>query len=247
MKRFLKDTIRRLLNKFGFEIHRISFNDPFLAQRELLKQVKVNIIFDIGAHIGNITAIYKKVFPDSTIYCFEPSPSTFKILQKRFKNDTSVKVFRIAISDKTGETQFFINKNEATNSLLPVMESSKKFVNNIKDLETKNIIKVFSSTLDEFCEDKNIEEIHILKMDIQGAELKALKGAERMLTEKRIWLIFTEIMFIPLYKNQSLFHDICKFLYEKNYFLFNFYNLRYTPSLRIKWGDAIFLNPRVIS
>lgn len=59
--------------------------------------------------------------------------------------------------------------------------------------------------------------IDILKMDIQGGELLALKGAQSLLEASRIRLLALEVEFKPLYKDQPLFWDICAYLYRFGY------------------------------
>jgi hypothetical protein len=77
-------------------------------------------------------------------------------------------------------------------------------------------------------------------MDIQGAELLALKGAIKLLEEKKIGLIYTETYFRRQYNNQPLFHEISKFLADYGYYIQDIYSPIYGKG-SIAWCDAIFL------
>ena len=79
-------------------------------------------------------------------------------------------------------------------------------------------------------------------MDIQGAELKALIGANKMLINDKIDCIYTEILFSPLYEKQTDFFGIYEYLKDKGYHLFGMYNLTHCNNGLLAWGDAIFIN-----
>jgi hypothetical protein len=106
-------------------------------------------------------------------------------------------------------------------------------------------IEVETQILDSFCETEGISDIDILKLDVEGSELNVLKGATQKLTEKRIRLIFTEVMFTAHYEGGCLFHEVSGFLRHYDYKLFNLYNLKRARNGQLRWGNAIFLNPQM--
>ena len=87
---------------------------------------------------------------------------------------------------------------------------------------------------------EKITHINILKLDIQGYELKALKGAEDLLRSKKIDLIYTEAYFIQQYHDQPLFPEIAMYLSKFGYQLQDIYNPIYGND-KIAWCDAIFM------
>jgi hypothetical protein len=106
-------------------------------------------------------------------------------------------------------------------------------------------VEIPVTTLDQFCAKNGVERIDILKMDIQGAELPALRGASRLLREGRIGLIFTEVEFVPLYEQQGLYHHIAEFLEQHDFELHNFYDLNVNREVgQLLWADAIFLSSK---
>lgn len=244
-----KSYINKICSKFGFEVNGLSYMQAlrkvaitpnvFIKQKELLND-KVQIIFDLGANQGGITKEYKKIFQDARIYCFEPFPEMFKKLSDNVIGYDDVHVYNKAISYKTEKRTFYINENVDTNSLL---ESQHTGMRSDAQVKNRSIIEVEAISLDEFCKDNKISKIDILKMDIQGGELDALRGAEQLLKDKKIRLIYTEIYFVAQYINQPLFQDIMLFLYQKGYQLQDIYNPIYGNG-SIAWCDAIFLPNR---
>lgn len=217
-------------------------NKPFEIQKRLLGRDNELVIFDVGAYIGDIAATYKRMFPQSTIYCFEPFPDSFQKLTQLCR-DASIKAHQIAFSDKKGKTTFHINVDLSCNSLLPPTESDFKCYSakSIKDGE----IQVETNTIDNFCADVGISGIDILKLDVEGAEVNVLDGASRMLSKQAIKLIYSEVMFIPHYTDGCLFHELTTFLKKHGYTLFNLYHLRSAKNGQLKWGNAIFLSPEI--
>lgn len=141
------------------------------------------IVVDIGAHIGYYTLIAAKlVGPKGKVYAFECEPTTFKHLLKNvqingFKN---VVLVNKAVCDKSGLVNFHLSLRDSGGSSL--------FQTYLTGKET---ILVQSITLDEFFAEKN-ETINVLKIDVEGAELMVLKGAQKLLTEGRIKSIIFE-------------------------------------------------------
>ena len=78
-------------------------------------------------------------------------------------------------------------------------------------------------------------------MDIQGGELLALKGAERLLSSSSVDLIYTEVEFVQLYEGQPEIYDLTKYLANFGFVLYGLYDLHAGKNGRLSWGDAIFL------
>jgi FkbM family methyltransferase len=198
------------------------------------------VIFDIGANVGLISQKFRDMYPSASIHAFEPTPEAFRRLSWRFRKEPSFAGNNIAISNEKTTATFHVNNEfNKVNSLLP----------RDRDMQVKHglasvdqTIEVKTSTIDQYCAEKGITHINILKMDIQGGELMALHGAQKMLETLHIDLILTEVMFAKLYEGGPLFHDISDFLAERNYQLYNLYDLHRGNRGQLTWGDGIFSN-----
>ena len=102
------------------------------------------------------------------------------------------------------------------------------------------------TTLDEFCAEHEINYIDLLKLDVQGYELKILAGAKHLLETKRITLLFTEVNFVPLYANQAYFHQVYQFLLGEGFQLVSFYNQTHREGPELNWADALFVNKKAL-
>lgn len=220
----------------------LKVDDPFLVQKFLFGGEKHLAVFDVGAYVGDITTTYAKILPQATIYCFEPFPNSFNKLSHLAKS-SSIKPFQIALSDQNSQVKLQINTDRSCNSMFPRPTTGAKYYS--ESSRYIGQIEVETQTLDTFCNTEGIADIDILKLDVEGAELKVLNGALEKLSDKRIRLIFAEVMFVAHYENGCLFHEVLDFLSRYDYTLFNLYNLKRARNGQLRWGNAIFLNPQM--
>ena len=219
--------------------------DPFQDQQALLSGRSVISILDIGANIGDITAAYRSVFPEAVIYGFEPFPAAFDQYRRRFEGNRFVRPIQSAVGRQAGTATFYVNHNNVTNSCLPAAREARYWAESPSDIELLTSLQVPLITLDDFCRQQGITEIQILKMDVQGAELHVLEGASEKLNEGSILLVYTEMLFVPLYERQAFFYEIARFLSQFGYTLFDVYNGTHGQSGNLKWADGLFLSPQV--
>lgn len=240
-----KNTINKVCRKFGFEVHGLGYvqslektsfkEDAFKKQKDLLPNAKM--IFDVGANRGDTVLQYKELYPASKIHAFEPFRSSFDILVKNTFNASGVFPHQCALTNSVGKKELHVNKNVDTNSLLP---SLKAGMSSDTQVETLEKVEVDTYSLTSFCYKTGIEYIDILKLDIQGGEMQALKGAEHLLSYQAIKLIYLEAWFVKQYKGSPLFHDISSYLATHNYYIQDLYNPIYANG-SLAWCDAIFL------
>jgi FkbM family methyltransferase len=236
----LKNLIKKILIIFGYNIDaRRRFRAEFFDQKYLLKNSRV--IFDVGGHSGETIDRYRMIYENAKIYSFEPFKERFQELKNKSSFDRNIIAENLAISNETGTTNFYTNQASETNSLLPpVSQTQRPYHDHDTSYQNTKQIKADVETIDHYCKKNNVTFIDILKMDIQGGELNALKGAVRMLGEGKIKLVYCEVMFAKIYENQPLFHDIALFLNQFGYHLYKLYYLSNSSKGRLITADALF-------
>ncbi len=130
------------------------------------------VIFDVGAHIG----IYSlKVAENSSlVVAFEPHPGNFDILLSNihlngFKN---IIAYKCALSDFYGKTRLYLSEDSGQHSIL-------------EGPRGKSWLEVPVKTIKTVMNKLGLEEIDVLKIDAEGAELSILKGAEEKILNIR--------------------------------------------------------------
>lgn len=238
VKALIKDSFRRV----GVDLRKYRrSSDAFLVKKDLLKNcVQPLTIFDLGANEGQTAERYSQMFPTATIYSFEPVPEVFTLLERKFHENPQIIVNQLAVSDAVGTADFYLHAytSNGWNSLLPKSQTSTLVP------EDKSVVKVPTITIDVFCERHNINTIDLLKLDIQGGELLAFKGALNMLQKGGIKLIYSEVLFGDLYEGQAMFHDLAAYLHDFGFRTYGIYNCYNHPNEGpLGWGDAIFFRP----
>ncbi|HKN75906.1 MAG TPA: FkbM family methyltransferase [Candidatus Acidoferrum sp.] len=161
------------------------------AELEFILQVLQpgTTFFDVGANIGlfSLAAGKKLCGHPSTLYAFEPCPSTFASLEKNLlKNElATIHAVRVALSDQSGEANLYINAalKDALNSLEDPSHC---------DAEVVGRERVQTITLDDFVKRKNIARVDVMKVDVEGAELLVFRGGRKLLGRPDAPLILYE-------------------------------------------------------
>lgn len=233
----IKQSIRDLIRKLGYDVTRYNPEElgcePFRDMKFFLNGLKHPVIFDVGANIGQSVDSFKQTFPDSLIHSFEPGPDTCAKLNEHCKGMDGVKIWNCGIGSSLATLPFEENYNSDMSSFL----TPDKFCWG-EVCRTTNV-KVL--TLDSFANEQNIEFVHVLKSDTQGYEFEVFKGAEGLMKENRIGLIYFEFIFSEMYKNLPSFHEVFRFLLEHNFSLVSFYKPHFQQDI-LSWTDVMFIN-----
>lgn len=167
------------------------------------------IIFDAGANKGNYAKVLHQTFgAKGKIFCFEPSHKTFKTLQSNTNNLENIACFNVGFSDKAQKQIFF---SSTTHTGLASLYQRRIDLQGTVLSETE---EVELTTIDNFCKEQSINRIHFLKLDIEGHELSALRGAASMLQEGRIDFIQFEFGSVNI-DSRSYFRDFFYLLNER--------------------------------
>jgi len=202
----------------------------------------IKYIFEFGSRYGEDTAEFAKKYSNATVYAFECNPNTLDICRKRLFKYKNVILTEKAITEEDKTVAFFVidkentvttwaDGNQGASSLLKV--SGKYEVEKYAQKE----VTVEGITLNSFMQNNNIPSIDLLWMDIQGAELMALKGLKKKISSVKI--IHLEVEFMEIYHSQPLFDEIKNHLINNNFRFVGF-------SAKGKYSaDAIFVNNNV--
>ena len=234
---FRKDFFWKVKEKLFWFIKKISRN-TFKDQKMLLKNLENGIILDVGAHIGDTTELYQNYFPGYKIFCFEPFSESCDYLKKRFINNSNIKIVKRALGSKDETRTLYVSNFSNLNSLQRPNERVWGFAG-------KKSVDVETTTLDQFCNENDINQIDILKLDVQGAELDVLKGSKTIFEKGNVSLVYVEWQVVPLYENHHKYFKIAEFLAGYEYEIFNLYNINEARSGQIRWADAIYTSKKI--
>jgi len=138
-----------------------------------------SVVYDIGANIGYITILLEDaVGINGQVYAFEALPMNLQRLRENLrinKVDKRVIVIPAAVADRSGFLPFLVGPSNGMGKL----EGSAGRVL----IEDNKSIEVPSFSLDDFVYEENHTPPNVIKIDIEGGEVMAIKGMVRLLTE----------------------------------------------------------------
>jgi len=144
-------------------------------------------IFDVGANLGIYSLTAAAANPGAEIHAFEPTPQLAAHLGKTLSDNglTRIRVVEAAVSGSTGTAVLNLwgSEEEGNEGLNFVTDSAR----------AAHSLPVTTVSLDDYCEREGITRVDLLKLDIQGNEAEALRGADHLLREGRIARIYTEL------------------------------------------------------
>ena len=150
----------------------------------LLKKIlkKDAIVVDVGANIGWYTLLAAKtVGVNGKVIAFEPAPENYRLLKKSIKinNFNNVIAYRLCVSNISGTNKLYLGtQNLGGHSL--------------KTKSGNNSIDVKTTTLDTTLKELHVENVDLLKIDVEGAEPEVIEGCLHYLSNRKIKNIFLE-------------------------------------------------------
>jgi FkbM family methyltransferase len=143
------------------------------AERKFLRRTLSpgDVAVDVGANIGIYTQLLSRwVGPTGLVYSFEPSPENFGRLQSATRKLANVRLSQSAVGESSRRTALYVSdKLNVDHRAYP------------PEGDSRPTVPIEMIALDDYF--KTGERVDLIKMDIQGYELHALRGASRVLAD----------------------------------------------------------------
>lgn len=187
-----------LLTRYGFKLYipkrdrsfytfflwRDRVYEPEISELTLQLLRPGDLVVDVGANIGYYACLFAKtVGPTGKVFAFEPEPTNFSVLEHNLELNnvsTCCTCLAKAISDSTGSTELYMSEeNKGDHTLVPLAE--------------RQAIRINTSTFDDFVRIEIPERrIRLVKIDVQGHELKVLSGMRNSLIQNNVENLIVE-------------------------------------------------------
>ena len=156
---------------------------------KILVGVEKPLCIDVGANVGRYTAMLRHALPQAKVIALEPAAKPFAALKHRHEGDEMVLPLQMGVSSRSETLQLFSPLDEKKGGHASVLPEVLTELHQYKDIEEQTINL---TTLDALAAEQDILKIDFLKIDIEGYELEALKGAQSLLEQKKIGVIQIE-------------------------------------------------------
>ena len=236
----LKSSVRALLKRRGLQLLR-SNEMPFghdwcvdiahFARNS--GRYEVAICFDVGANLGQTADRLVRAFPEAATYCFEPVPDTFEQLKLNVSSCRQVRPFNLGMSDTVEQC------------CMRLADASGR--NRVDAQAQEDGVTVQLNTLDHFCRKQNIERINLLKIDVEGHEMQVLRGADGLLSQRRIDFVVCECDFVSRPgEPHGDFYALVQFLQSFGFRIVSFYTGG-VDDQGWRLGDVLFALPSAMA
>jgi FkbM family methyltransferase len=197
----------------------------------------ITTIVEVGANDCVETVAFAKEFPTARIVTFECNPDTLPLCNERIAPYANITLVPLAVGEHEGAADFY--KAAKVEGDWNTGASSLYQANHVYTDFKQEKITVPMSTLSKELHSRGVTSIDLIWMDLQGAELSALKGLGDTLLANTAF-IQTEVEHVPLYEGQPLFGDVRRFLELKGFRL-----LTYSGGAGRQFSDVIFVNTKI--
>lgn len=198
------------LDENGRRVYVNGFEPTERLTRHFIRLLRTgDCVIDVGANVGYYTMVAAKlVGPTGEVHAFEASPHNFPWLQTNAALNpiANIHIHREAVTDHCGEIQFYTANAECT---------GYSSIRNLGD-QAADVTTVPTINLDLMLDE--LPATRLIKLDIEGAELLALRGMQGLLDRDQPFLIF-ELDDAFLRELGCSAREQCDFMQQRDYTL----------------------------
>ncbi|MCE2670782.1 MAG: FkbM family methyltransferase [Microcystis sp.] len=239
----LKKTIKKLARSLGVDLKRYNVQTSEAAKMQrLLAYHNIDLVFDVGANIGQYAKLLRELGYSGRIVSFEPLSSAYSQLKAVSEKDPLWEIApQTAIGNQEGEIVINIAGNSYSSSALPMLDAH---LESAPESAYSGSETVKLSRLDTLAKDyiKSETKSIFLKIDVQGLEKQVLEGATAILP--LVKGIKLELSLVPLYEGQVLFKEMIDIVEKLGYELYGIEpGFTAEKTGRMLQMDGIFFKP----
>ena len=183
-----------------------------VEHEQVLSGLDCQTVIDVGAGRGQFALAARNCFPAARIIFFEPLPGSAAAFRKVFEGDEKVVLLEAAIGLVSGTALMHVSKKNDSSSLLPITPMQIAIFPGTGEVATLN---VRVGRLIEFVSPEDLCPNALLKLDVQGYELEALRGCEELLT--LFGHVYVECSYFELYEGQVLAEEVIEWLRGRDF------------------------------
>ncbi|MGH1542060.1 MAG: FkbM family methyltransferase [Arenicella sp.] len=176
----------------------------------------VHIVIDVGARNGWFSQCWLDWNPQARIHQFEPEPIAAKKLAAKAESSEQITFNAVGLGNKEENLPFYyLTESTVSSSFLQPNEQAwneLRFQHGDIDVSSLPIMR-----LDDYCAQQEIQAVRLIKIDVQGFELKALQGSLETLAKTDYVLVESAIK--PLYHDAASFTQVHEFMAAQGFHL----------------------------
>lgn len=216
--------------------------DPMRDLQYFLPNFRAEVVFDVGANVGQFVNQYFASFPGCRVYCFEPGPETFEKLSANFKGRERLECHHMAMGAAPGRGRIVCKGDSDLFQVIGPDAPPPEPGVRVEEVEI--------GTVDAFRAARGIEQINYLKIDTEGGDLEVLRGAAETLRAGLVDLIEVEAGMNSRNKLHVPIEQLKAHMESHNCYLFGVYEqkeewIEKEPQLRR--SNLVFISEKMIN
>lgn len=176
--------------------------------------LKCQQIIDVGAHMGSWSVLARKIFTEAAFHLIEPQKEMQEHLERFCKNYPSSSYSLAGAGKKKESLTLTIWDNLTGSSFLPKPNEE------LQQSGKQRTIEII--TIDDLIAEKIISTPELIKLDVQGFELEALKGAESTFGITEVYILEVSLFPFEGVPGTPVFSDVINFMLERDYAVYDF-------------------------
>jgi len=169
------------------------------------------LVLDVGANYGNWTWMAKEVFPDASFLMIEPQEEMRESLDNLCRQFPDISWVEAGAGAESGSLVLTVWQDLAGSSFVPAGSD--------QPLAGKTQREVPVVTIDDLLQSKNLQAPDFVKLDIQGFELEALKGASTLFGVTELFVL--EVNLFPFFPSIPILREVVEFMGERGYEMYD--------------------------
>lgn len=206
-----------------------------IEHEDALRPLGLAALVDVGANKGQFSLLTRALFPDAVIHAFEPLAAEAEKFRTLFQADQRVTLHQMALGEVAATAQINVSGHADSSSLLAITARQNELFPGTASIGTQTVAVARG---DDVLGPLELPRPLMIKLDVQGFELAALRGLARTL--ERAEFVYAEISFIELYAGQPLADEVIAFLRERGFRLAGVHNLTTGQGGISVQADALF-------
>ena len=165
---------------------------------------------DVGGNKGDFSLLAAKIVGGKgRVLAFEPEPENCRWMRKSIELNgyKNIQLYEVALADRIGHAQLHLGEGSGFHSIISGLKN-----------RDRGAVTVETTTLDSFLEDTGLDSqtIDMIKIDVEGAEMRVLRGASGMLSA-----VEHLVLLMDIHPNLGVdSREVCEYLVEKSFSIF---------------------------
>lgn len=205
------------------------------AEHRNVLSCDLKTVVDVGANRGQFALAARRWAPGARVFSFEPLIGPAAVFRRVFSGDDSVILHQSAIGPVSAMQPMHVSARDDSSSLLPISSRQTAMFPGTEEVATA---EVRVATLDEFVGADDLQAPAMLKLDVQGFELDALRGCESLL--RHFDRVYCECSFVEFYSGQKLAGEVVDWLAARGFSLVGKFNPAFDSRGQVVQADFLF-------